>query len=435
MFNFSFVNGVQDLLSFPDACKRHGMLRDMLSRRKDDFSKVSNPKPLLRDVANNVTDAWNEITGLTHPQSHMGSTLRILVPSELIPILRDHSNIPAATFVILISEVLTHEILSLSSPHTWRQDEPTIIKRTIERALVLLEEVRKKAEKLQNGFGFGRGLAWGHAQKIMTDKSDAVKATMFEIATLAGRMYDTMDYVATPKRTNDPDEIDGVKVSDDLTVILPEETASIGIDPEALVRFVEGQSVAYDQSAIVAKNRGPLVIAIDESGSMDGSRDIWAKGCAVALARIAHSENRVVRVVHFSTACKVQDIRTPEDLMTLSETFLDGGTDIEVALEVAIEQVGDLEANGYEGADVVFITDGDALYGEDSFIEMKAKGINLWTVAIALDMKTSNRHLYSYASAYVHIDDQTIANHNGAAVKLAVQLKNAALDNEGRSDV
>src|SRR5690606_39586455 len=70
----------------------------------------------------------------------------------------------------------------------------------------------------------------------------------------------------------------------------------------------------------------------------------------------------------------------------------------DLALEVAIEQVGDLEANGYEGADVVFITDGDALYGEDSFIEMKAKGINLWTVAIALDMKTSNRHLYSYAS-------------------------------------
>jgi uncharacterized protein with von Willebrand factor type A (vWA) domain len=229
-----------------------------------------------------------------------------------------------------------------------------------------------------------------------------------------------------------------------LSRILDDEAASVGIDPEAIVRISEDRAQQYQMTSVQHVARGPLVIALDESGSMEGIRNEWAKGCAIALTRLALSEGRAVRVIHFSTACDTRDIRPgePDDLRILAESAVDGGTDIGKATWVAVRQCGNFEAEGKSGADIVFITEGIDNYGKEPFEEMKKRGIRLWTVAIEQDLEakanaskasrgvSGSAWLYTYASAYVHLSDTMLYSKQGSSIHAAVKLRDAALDNQ-----
>jgi uncharacterized protein with von Willebrand factor type A (vWA) domain len=49
-------------------------------------------------------------------------------------------------------------------------------------------------------------------------------------------------------------------------------------------------------------SKGTVIICIDDSGSMSGPREEWAKGVALALTSIAHREKREVYIISFSGA-------------------------------------------------------------------------------------------------------------------------------------
>ena len=146
-------------------------------------------------------------------------------------------------------------------------------------------------------------------------------------------------------------------------------------------------------------SRGPLVICRDTSGSMHDvhgdrpatnghpGRNTIATGCMVALTRVAHAGERMVRVVHFGTATTVSELKPGDCKAVLDATreWLGGGTKIGKALQVAVQQVGELEKLGYFGADIVLLTDGeDPQHAEmDAALnECAQRGIRLWTVAI-----------------------------------------------------
>jgi hypothetical protein len=131
----------------------------------------------------------------------------------------------------------------------------------------------------------------------------------------------------------------------------------------------------------------------------------------------------------------------------VAESHCGGGTDIDVAMAIALKQVGDLEKDGKEGADIVFITDGLDTYSKAHFDKMVSMGVQLWTVAIDVDIKAvadsqrKNRGsagtsgwLYDYARAYVHISDATIRGNGEGAINAALQLREAALDNLTREE-
>lgn len=266
------------------------------------------------------------------------------------------------------------------------------------------------------------------------------------IARYAGRMYSEMQYVGKPVATEDPQTTVGAEMGGQIDRTLSSELAMLAsgdddIEAATLLKVVTNRQAIRDMEGESVKSRGPLVIALDESGSMHDAvyggkltagRNTFAKACAVALTRIAWAEERAVRVVHFSASIVTQDV--PKDDQTamfeMTRSFLSGGTHIGAALRESNHQVGVFESEGIEGADVVLITDGvdhDYTVHDRAIDEMDANGVRLWTVSIGEDIPDTSA-LRARAELYITAVDNDLANENTASA-LAVGLSGAALSN------
>jgi len=421
-----------DLLTFDEAIERHGMMQEALAQLAQTPDKAR-----AKTIAGMALDTWNESMGAGDPDSLIASVVRAVMPIDYIPLLSMRSGIPAAYFNVALVQKLQN-VADLN--------DDLQLKAAVTEAFSSFEEKRNNASTMEEGFGFDRAAAWVQMRKV-EDRSVQVSDLMLEVAKLAGRMYKSFQYAGIPKKTDDPQEVDGITIGGDLSRMLDDEAASLGVDPEVVVRVSEDRAVLHNMQGESVKSRGPLVVAVDESGSMHGHREVWSKACAVALARVALQEKRTVRIVHFSTVTDVQPIlNDTDDIRLIAESHCGGGTDIETAMRVCVRQVGDLEITGEHGADIVFITDGEDQYEESPFIEAKKLGVQLWTVAIDVDIKAkaartrehrgfgggASGHLYTYAKAYVHLSDKVIRASGDGAIMAAMQLRDAALDNSTR---
>jgi hypothetical protein len=116
---------------------------------------------------------------------------------------------------------------------------------------------------------------------------------------------------------------------------------------------------------------------------------------------------------------------------------MSGGTNIEAALHVSIEQCKVLAAEGAVGADIIFITDGIDNYSESHFLTMKKEKIDLWTISIDVDLSKGGGYtnqkpwLATYATKYLHVDDKNLTTQEG--VNTVGELREAALNNDTRA--
>ena len=405
-------------MKLSEAKRRHYILRSTLATWHGQ-----------REAEGALEAAWAAATATPDNGQAMASAVRMGVPLELIPLLRATDCIPATFF-----------LHSLSMAMGARNLEPSAYGDTLEcanvvvDAIALFEERRKQADAIEEGFGMDRSAAWATLRKC-DDKSPELAARMEAIAKLAGRMFQAMRYDGLPKPSNDPDFVDGVQGGDAVERMLPEEAALLGVEganAELLSRLEDKQVLQLQMRGETTHGRGPLVVLIDESGSMHEQRQVWSKACAVALARIALQEGRKVRVVRFSTAIRLLDLDPSDDdsMRELAWGHLSGGTAVEPAMWEAVQQCVQLESEGIVGADIVAITDGEDQYGEAPFLEMVKHGIQLWTVSIEVDLSKctySKPYLATYAKKYLHIKD---GNMDTTGVDAVAALKDAALDND-----
>ena len=126
-----------------------------------------------------------------------------------------------------------------------------------------------------------------------------------------------------------------------------------------------------------------VYLCIDNSGSMAGEKEVWAKASALALAHLALAEDRPVEVVLFGDAAdplRVVSMR-PEDnvstrlekLLDVASYFLGGGTDFVKPLSHVLDA---LEMGHHTGSDLLFVSDGLCPIPEDfvrRFREAKAR--------------------------------------------------------------
>lgn len=111
-----------------------------------------------------------------------------------------------------------------------------------------------------------------------------------------------------------------------------------------------------------ARERGPLVVCLDTSGSMRGAPENIAKACVIAALRAAHAEHRGCVLIAFGGAGEVleQELGTgPGGLdawLALMGQGFDGGTDIQTPIERAIERVHQAR---WRDADLLIVSDGE----------------------------------------------------------------------------
>jgi uncharacterized protein with von Willebrand factor type A (vWA) domain len=173
--------------------------------------------------------------------------------------------------------------------------------------------------------------------------------------------------VQQTKTQETPIDLDGVTRGRDLSQLLPGELA-LWDDPATemlfLKGFAEGRLWQYERSAQRLEGQGPIIVALDSSGSMsdtlDGTtKEAWSKAVALSLLSIAREQQRDIAVLHFSSGVTryhfVRGQATLEELTTCSLHFENGGTNFEAWMREALRLV---DSATFDRADVICISDG-----------------------------------------------------------------------------
>lgn len=132
---------------------------------------------------------------------------------------------------------------------------------------------------------------------------------------------------------------------------------------DALKRILEGEIQTYDTKSKESLGKGPIIICLDTSASME-TLDAQAKGVASALAMIASKQRRDLGVILFSSAHELKSWVFPKGRLTAEElaevgtTFFDGGTDFVTPFTAAMKLIA--QQKSFKKADIVFVTDGIA---------------------------------------------------------------------------
>lgn len=187
-------------------------------------------------------------------------------------------------------------------------------------------------------------------------------------------------------------ELVGIRESDDLSSLLPAETALLS-DPELellfYMRFAEKKLQTYNYIAKVRDfeeievekqrlksiedKKGPIIICVDTSGSMHGAPETVAKTLCFALLKIALEERRKCYLISFSTGISTLDLtdfqHSLEKLLDFLAMSFHGGTDAAPALRESLRK---LEDEAYKKADVIMISD-FVMSGLDEALQSKIK--------------------------------------------------------------
>ena len=140
-------------------------------------------------------------------------------------------------------------------------------------------------------------------------------------------------------------------------------------------KFQQKDLKQYRKRNRVTKGRGDIIVCVDESISMKDYIN-WAHAFALSMLDIAQHEKRKFALVHFSSSHQIKtDIFLPgectvDDTIQSAEHFFNGGTNFETPLSETLKLIKD----GFDNADVLFITDGKCRISEKfskTFLEEK----------------------------------------------------------------
>lgn len=205
-------------------------------------------------------------------------------------------------------------------------------------------------------------------------------SVLVEVVDPVRRVVEELRRVRSPRA---PTEARGIERSDDLARMLPTEAALLThptlrllwharrLEHGLAVYRYEGQiqerirvqvaSSPTERSSRQVPERGPIVVCLDTSGSMQGAPEQVAKALVLAIARAAHDEGRACKVVLFSGPGDVESLEVdlgpdglPGLLRLLSMSF-HGGTDVDAPIRIALDT---LERQGWDRADLLIVSDG-----------------------------------------------------------------------------
>ena len=169
------------------------------------------------------------------------------------------------------------------------------------------------------------------------------------------------------------EEIEGIRLGDDLNNILPTEVTWLS-EPETEVYFF--QKFASKQLQLFASKpptiqqkktdqekqkkprlqEGPMIISVDTSASIHGLPERIAKSMTMQILQTAKRKNRKCFLITYSVRAKALDISKPEHwskVKSFLKNQFSGGTDGEYMLAFVIDA---LNTDNYSMADVLIIS-------------------------------------------------------------------------------
>lgn len=248
--------------------------------------------------------------------------------------------------------------------------DETSLRQALRRAVAAANAQIDESEALASAFGYGDSEGAAGRSGTVAERAQLVKRIrdnrkLAKIAAEAGRLRRIAARKQREKAKHAPDEISDVEQGADLSRVLPSELARLRhpLTRRLFLRdYSEKRLMQYKLEGNEVQGRGPLVVLIDNSGSMGGAREVWSKAVALALLDIAVRQKRAFAVLHYSVRVEQETIFEAQDfdsakLLNAMDFFSGGGTDLGQPADRALEII--TRGGALKKADVVIISDGD----------------------------------------------------------------------------
>jgi uncharacterized protein with von Willebrand factor type A (vWA) domain len=233
-----------------------------------------------------------------------------------------------------------------------------------------------------------------------------------EISLLAGKLLPTLTRLADERKTNDAQEKSAIGMGRDVSRLVPRELIDLagmrGAIPAASAyrRLTDGAAISFGREGKDKLGRGPIVVCVDQSGSMGGELDRWAKAVMLALAVYARREHRAFGVITYDTRVKSCDAwdrgASAKDLTRIASTFHGGGTNWGAPIDRALDLIRQKQ-DRFKKADIVHVTDGlpsDYPNYEARRVRAASMKVRLWGVAVGPDAEQIAGNPESYLAKW-----------------------------------
>ena len=209
------------------------------------------------------------------------------------------------------------------------------------------------------------------AQRIARSKK------LRDLANLAGRLKRFAWGQQASKISHGVDEIHDIQMGNDINRVLPSDLALLASEETEMLfysKYIEKRLMQYELRGTEKVAKGAIICLIDNSGSMNGSREMWAKAVGLALLDVAHKQKRDFYGIHFSSGHDaLQEFWFPKgdtsdlnQVLDFAEFFYGGGTDYEMPLSRAVE-VLEMQMNDEDTqkGDIILLTDGECYVSDE----------------------------------------------------------------------
>lgn len=274
------------------------------------------------------------------------------------------------------------------------------MKQGVERMMMKVKDEVRAATEMISNWGLERSDQF--QRKPCHEKMELLNrlrnnSKLQKIAQLAGRYRRMAIQQRREKVKKGLEDFYSVKQGSDLSHLIPTELLRL-INPDTELQFfldfIDGKTLQYEVRGKEKKAKGPIIVCLDSSGSMDGTPEIWAKSVALALLEVAKEQKRDFCCIHFSSGYRRQNLHVNdfpkgqpfdiEQLIDMAEYFEAGGTEFEPPLDLAREKIG--SEKRWLKSDIIFVTDGNSVIGdkwEKEYLSWKkANKVSIFTVLI-----------------------------------------------------
>ena len=240
----------------------------------------------------------------------------------------------------------------------------------------ILTETGKQVQEVSElceAWGLGTG---ENCQVAFQNKKDAIErirrsSKLHKLTDLVGKFKESAIVEQKKKAKHGAVEIKGVTTGDKIQDTLPSDRMNLCNDitkDDFYRRMSEHGLLQYSKESNKQKNKGPIIVCVDTSGSMQGDEEIWSKALTIGILEVAQMQKRdFACIIYSSHADKPivikKDEIAPQKIIDCAERFHNGGTSFEAPLNEALELIKD---STFKNADIVFVTDGDC-YVSDNF--------------------------------------------------------------------
>jgi len=280
----------------------------------------------------------------------------------------------------------------------------------------------QELESVVQAFGMGPGEPGSSDVSAIASAFKAARSNnaLMRICVLAGKYKQLAQGLHKARSKTGFQEVTGLENGGDISRLVSSELMKLGIpdlELDLLRRLVERQCLCREFEAIEKVGLGPIVIVIDESGSMVGHRNESSKALALTLAWIARRQGRWCGLVAFSGGSGHRVLALPPgkwnqvDLLDWLQSFIGMGSDQDVP-------IGEMAAIFTEiGAplgktDIIYVTDAELRISDKKASAFKAWKRTVQARLISLVLNSDPGQLSSISDE-VHIISSLDPNEMG----------------------